>query len=51
MFPWLRGLKAFQPGPDDLGAVGGPMDGGNPPPNDTSQNNPPSFCPGSWAAG
>ena len=40
MFPWLRGLKSFQPGPDDLGAVGGPMDGGNPPPNDTSQNNP-----------
>jgi Animal haem peroxidase len=39
MFPWLRGLKAFKPGPDDLGAVGGPMDGGNPPPQDTSQNN------------
>jgi hypothetical protein len=39
MFPWLRGLKSFNPGPEDLGAVGGPMDGGNPPPNDTSQNN------------
>lgn len=40
MFPWLRGLKAFDPGPDALGAVGGPMDGGNPPPQDISQNNP-----------
>jgi hypothetical protein len=40
MFPWLRGLKSFNPGPDDLGAVDGPMDGGNPPPQDTTQNNP-----------
>lgn len=40
MFPWLRGLKGFDPGPDALGAVGGPMDGGSPPPNDTTQNNP-----------
>ncbi len=39
MFPWLRGLKTFEPGPDELGKVGGPMDGGNPPPNDTTQNN------------
>jgi hypothetical protein len=39
MFPWLRGLKSFNPGPDTLGAVGGPMDGGNPPPQDTAQNN------------
>lgn len=40
MFPWLRGLKTFNPGPDALGAVGGPMDGGNPGPGDTTQNNP-----------
>lgn len=40
MFPWLRGLRTFDPGSDTLGAVGGPMDGGNPPPSDTSQNNP-----------
>jgi Animal haem peroxidase len=39
MFPWLRGLKSFNPGPEDLGAVDGPMDGGNPLPADTSQNN------------
>lgn len=39
MFPWLRGLKSFNPGPDDLGKVGGAMDGGNPPPQDTTQNN------------
>jgi hypothetical protein len=40
MFPWLRGLKSFDPGPEALGRVGGPMDGGNPPPNDETQNNP-----------
>lgn len=40
MFPWLRGLKSFDPGPEDLGTVDGPMDGGNPPPQDTTQNNP-----------
>ena len=40
MFPWLRGLRTFDPGPDELGKVGGAMDGGNPPPNDTTQNNP-----------
>lgn len=39
MFPWLRSLKAFDPGPDELGKVGGAMDGGNPPPTDTTQNN------------
>jgi hypothetical protein len=39
MFPWLRSLKTFKPGPDELGRVGGPMDGGSPPPQDTSQNN------------
>ncbi len=39
MFPWLRGLKTFDPGPDELGKVGGAMDGGNPPPQDTTQNN------------
>lgn len=39
MFPWLRGLKSFDPGPDDLGKVGGAMDGGNPAPQDTAQNN------------
>lgn len=40
MFPELRSLKDFDPGPTDLGKVGGAMDGGNPPPSDTSQNNP-----------
>jgi hypothetical protein len=39
MFPWLRGLKTFDPGADELGKVGGAMDGGNPPPQDTAQNN------------
>lgn len=39
MFPWLRSLKSFKPGPDELGRVGGAMDGGNPPPTDTTQNN------------
>jgi Animal haem peroxidase len=39
MFPWLRGLRAFNPGPDELGKVGGAMDGGNPLPQDTAQNN------------
>lgn len=39
MFPELRTLTHFEPGPVALGAVGGPMDGGNPPPSDTSQNN------------
>ena len=40
MFPELRSLKAFDPGPEALGAVAGPMDGGNPPPSDTTQDNP-----------
>lgn len=40
MFPELRSLKSFDPGPIDLGKVGGAMDGGNPPPSDTTQNNP-----------
>lgn len=41
MFPWLRSLRAFDPGPDELGkADGGAMNGGNPPPADTTQNNP-----------
>jgi hypothetical protein len=40
MFPELRSLKSFDPGPIDLGKVGSAMDGGNPPPSDTSQNNP-----------
>ena len=40
MFPWLRGLKTFDPGADELGKVGGAMDGGNPLPQDTAQNNP-----------
>lgn len=39
MFPWLRSLKGFDPGPNALGKVGGPMDGGNPLPTDTTQNN------------
>lgn len=40
MFPELRSLKEFEPGPVALGKVGGAMDGGNPGPSDTSQNNP-----------
>lgn len=40
MFPYLRSLTSFQPGPVALGRVGGRMDGGNPPPTDTSQDNP-----------
>ncbi len=40
MFPELRSLKTFAPGPEALGAVGGAMDGGSPPPSDTTQNNP-----------
>jgi hypothetical protein len=40
MFPELRSLKSFDPGPTDLGKVGSAMDGGNPPPSDTTQNNP-----------
>lgn len=40
LFPELRSLTQFKPGPAELGKVGGAMDGGNPPPTDTSQNNP-----------
>lgn len=40
MFPELRSLKEFNPGPEELGKVNGALDGGNPPPSDTSQNNP-----------
>jgi hypothetical protein len=40
MFPYLRSLTAFQPGVAALGKPGGPMDGGSPPPTDTSQENP-----------
>ncbi len=40
MFPALMPLAAFDPGPVALGAMGGPMDGGLPPPSDTSQDNP-----------
>ena len=40
MFPYLRSLHSFEPGPVALGRVGGRMDGGSPPPSDTSQNNP-----------
>jgi hypothetical protein len=40
MLPYLRSLKSFKPGPAELGKVGGPMDGGSPPPSDTTQNNP-----------
>ncbi len=40
MFPELRSLKSFDPGPEELGKVNGAMDGGNPLPTDTSQNNP-----------
>jgi hypothetical protein len=36
----LPALSSFNPGPAALGAVGGPMDGGDPPGSDTSQNNP-----------
>ncbi|OQW35461.1 MAG: hypothetical protein A4E19_01485 [Nitrospira sp. SG-bin1] len=39
MFPELRSLTAFDPGPVELGKVDGAMDGGNPGPGDTSQNN------------
>jgi hypothetical protein len=40
LFPELRSLTNFKPGPIELGKVGGAMDGGNPPPADASQNNP-----------
>lgn len=40
LFPELRSLRTFQPGSVELGKLGGAMDGGNPPPSDTSQNNP-----------
>lgn len=40
MFPSLLPLASFKPGPVALGRVGGAMDGGSPPPNDTTQNNP-----------
>jgi hypothetical protein len=40
MFPALMPLSAFAPGPAALGAVGGPMDGGLPPPTDITQDNP-----------
>jgi len=40
LFPELRTLHTFSPGPHALGAHGGPMDGGSPPPSDTSQDNP-----------
>lgn len=50
MFPWLRSLRSFEPGPAVLGAatvddgsgniVPGPMNGGSPGPGDTSQDNP-----------
>ncbi len=40
MFPELSSLTQFSPGPIALGASTGPMDGGNPPASDTSQNNP-----------
>lgn len=35
----LPPLASFSPGPAALGAVGGPMDGGDPPGTETSQNN------------
>ncbi|MCA3311125.1 MAG: peroxidase [Roseomonas sp.] len=38
MFPELRSFRDFDPAA--FGRVGGPMDGGSPPPADTSQNNP-----------
>jgi Animal haem peroxidase len=38
MFPWLRSLKSFDPGPEALGKDGGPMDGGLV--FDPSQDNP-----------
>lgn len=40
MFPELRSLTNFDPGPAELGKVDGAMDGGNPGPGDTSQDNP-----------
>lgn len=40
MLPYLRSLKSFKPGPAELGKIGGPMDGGSPGPQDTTQNNP-----------
>jgi hypothetical protein len=50
MFPYLRSLSRFEPGPAVLGAqelddgaggkIPGPMNGGSPGPNDTSQDNP-----------
>jgi hypothetical protein len=40
MFPYLRTLYSFEPGPEALGRVGGRMDGGSPPPSDTTQDNP-----------
>lgn len=40
LFPELRTLRDWSPGAAELGKLGGPMDGGNPPPNDTRQNNP-----------
>jgi hypothetical protein len=50
MFPYLRSLSRFEPGPAVLGAqelddgaggkIPGPMDGGSPGPNDASQDNP-----------
>jgi hypothetical protein len=40
LFPNLQPLASFTPEPEVLGAVGGPMDGGDPPPTDTSQDNP-----------
>jgi len=39
MMPYLRSLKSFKPGPVELGKIGGAMDGGTPPPSDTSQDN------------
>ncbi len=40
LFPELRTQKKMSPEPAVLGAAGGPMDGGSPPPTDTSQDNP-----------
>jgi len=39
LFPELRTLRNWSPGAVALGKLGGPMDGGNPPPTDTRQNN------------
>lgn len=39
MFPAAPCLQHFHPGPEALGAVDGPMDGGLTPPDDTSQDN------------